>query len=370
MIMPPDDEKTTSTLFDLLDQEIIKVIGNGMRCDNGETDPSETHKEQLLGLARVLRKHPDNAVEITGFSEQPWGPWSTPELCKALSLERARRLRERLTVLGCANKMACEGRGFVDGLGGRCQVKAISLERAMENEAKHLEEDMEEISIVQKKLDDVLGETNVPFEAGYVRLKVQGKEMCDNLASVMKLHPRIGLKIIGYTGRPGHTLTPTQKVCEDLSLRRAQVVKDHFKEAGCKCEMYTEGRGHVDEKGPRIELVTCSVEDVEEALASEPTAEITEAPKKATRGVQISFQTKDGNDVRDVTFVRRPIGMKLGNFAPLTVTQVTPQGHAKQLGVRVGMVVRMISCKSVMHLDIKEARAVLDQELAGLPESG
>lgn len=363
------EESKVSPRGRALHEALSEVVGAGVTySDRGQLEPVGAEAEKLQAVAKELRRAPDTAILIVGFAEPPAGWWKTTDLPEVLSLERAKFLKQRLYDLGCTNLVACEGAGHMDDKGARCEIRMCSAAEASEVEVEHFRNYKNIVGDAQRHVDSCLQGRELTFEPGYTHLKPECKEVVDELAEVVRLHPRVAFKIRGYTGRPGHSLTPTQAVCKDLSMRRAEVIKNLVEEQTPEATIGVEGLGHKDDDGARIEVVACDTEDFNHWLMKKSGGHLHYADWPASRGMEVVFEYPGGVGVKYTTFSRRPLGMVLGNFAPMTVVVVNAHGHAKELGIHCGMIIRMINGKSIRELGLPQAKALLNEAVARLPD--
>lgn len=316
--------------------------------------------EQVDILATRLLQFPGSAVKITGYSEAPGGKWQTKALASKLALLRAQQLRKLLQDVGVGMTMACEGPGHKDSYGPRCVVTECSEEDAQRIESETFLKESNSSSQAQRSIDELLLR-GIIFEPGYAKLKEESKDTITAIADVMAMYPEVGYKIVGFTGRPGHVLTPTQDICKELSVKRAAVVKDLIIATGIQPDIFIDGMGHADERGPRLEF-TCV--DLEEAMtASQAELALRNAKSRPASVLEIVFEPKGGGDLKYISFHKKPLGMVLGSTMPLKVAGIDPNGYAKGLGVKPGMTVRMINCKSIASMNVDEAMGELNRSV-------
>jgi len=60
-----------------------------------------------------------------------------------------------------------------------------------------------------------------------------------------------------------------------------------------------------------------------------------EEPAPAPKALAVEFLTADGKTV-SLSFTKRPLGMNFASKLPISVTLVTPQSHAEEIGVKEG----------------------------------
>jgi len=79
-------------------------------------------KKNADEIAAVLKESPQTCIKILGFT----GKTAKQKQAVALSLARARAVRDALSAAGCSNTMAARGVGFADDLGNRCELSVCS----------------------------------------------------------------------------------------------------------------------------------------------------------------------------------------------------------------------------------------------------
>lgn len=372
-------EESALTLEDALGL----VIPEGLHFLRDSTVLVSDHaKYKLPRVADIVEEFSATPILITGFAEKPADVKKKGDGMR-LSLQRAMAVREALRDFGCHNIFACEGRGHADQLGGRCELRGIS--QGLADELLQLEDEIEgnPIAVAQREVNFALG-NGIPFEPGFAKLREPGEEVIKKLSEVLLRYGHLGFRIVGYTARPGHKLTPDQATCKDLSLKRCDLVRQRLMDLGVDALIVTRGVGHVDDKGARLEVLAAKRVELEQEDQKQHKKEVEyeakEEKKKAdaqllpqiSRVVEVCFQSPRHKNVHDVYFTRKPLGL---NFAresgvdALVVSHVTPGQEADRHGVKVGMSVRMVDGHSFAALSFAEAHKKFMEEARQLPSS-
>lgn len=104
----------------------------------------------------------------------------------------------------------------------------------------------------------------LPFISGTDSLKIpEGYNTLGKVVKVVMKYPFMPFKILGYTGKPAGRWR-TRDLCVKLALLRARAVRRALEERGCRNSVAAKGMGFTDNLGPRIEIIPCSSEDVQE----------------------------------------------------------------------------------------------------------
>mmetsp|Transcript_48677 Transcript_48677/g.112809 ORF Transcript_48677/g.112809 Transcript_48677/m.112809 type:complete len:178 (-) Transcript_48677:48-581(-) len=132
----------------------------------------------------------------------------------------------------------------------------------------NMDTDPATIARVQAKIDRCLyWDGGLPFEKHQATMKAGAKKTCESLAQILRRHPVLGLKVLGYTGELPELEAKT------LSQQRTMAVKNALHEAGADNLIAARGMGYADKIGPRIELVPCEGKEVSALMAEIQQAE-------------------------------------------------------------------------------------------------
>lgn len=362
---------STSELSDLA-ANLNAVCPDGLYFMTGSLDlTQDAEKVKLPQVADALKQHRETAVLIKGYAERP--PASSPKvvgqgMALSTSNKRAYLIRDLLAEQhGCPNIMVCEGMGYVDEQGGRCVVEPCEESMALSKRKELEDQEQDPLGAAQQEINEALG-SGIAFEPGFARLLPESDPIILRLAETMARYPMLGYQLVGYTGRPGHKLTPDQPACVNLSRKRGEVVIEKLRGMGLTTKMISTGRGHVDDKGARTEVIASLAEDV----GLEEPGEASASLHLVGHGVmEVCFErhAQGAEDrVHYATFTSRPLGLHLRGTAPLTVAKVDAGKAAHKKGVMAGMVVRMINGQSLVSMDYETAHALFSKKAQGLPE--
>merc|ERR1719240_1576514 len=74
--------------------------------------------------------------------------------------------------------------------------------------------------------------------------------------------------------------------------------------------------------------------------------------------LMVGFRLPDDSR-KVVTFVEKPLGMRLSSVLPVTVTYVEEDGHAKGLGVKAGWVLETVQGEDIIEFKMEAARMLI-----------
>mmetsp|Transcript_128534 Transcript_128534/g.312414 ORF Transcript_128534/g.312414 Transcript_128534/m.312414 type:complete len:178 (-) Transcript_128534:89-622(-) len=150
---------------------------------------------------------------------------------------------------------------------GNCNNNGCTQDEA-EDEEPDMSSDPKTVERVQAKIDRCLyWHGGLPFNKHQATMKQSCNQVIDQVARILRKHPVLGLKVLGYTGE----LPPDQAL--QLSHQRSQAIKTALHEAGADNLIAAKGMGYNDEHGPRIELVPCEAREVSVFMAEVQAAE-------------------------------------------------------------------------------------------------
>jgi outer membrane protein OmpA-like peptidoglycan-associated protein len=204
----------------------------------------------LKNVARVLKKYPEEKIEIVGHTDN----WGSDEYNLDLSERRAKSVKKflvaqgidstRLYTAGCGERMPIadngtpEGRAInrriefsiYDGVSSKCPKKEEinkSLIGNLDNE--------EQEKIADKLMKgDQLAFTNVRFKFDSDELTDNSKKILDNVVSVLNKLLDLNLEIQGHTDSKG-----SRSYNQNLSEKRANSVRNYLINKGIASERLT-----------------------------------------------------------------------------------------------------------------------------------
>mmetsp|Transcript_54604 Transcript_54604/g.159398 ORF Transcript_54604/g.159398 Transcript_54604/m.159398 type:complete len:294 (+) Transcript_54604:54-935(+) len=218
-------------------------------------------------------------------------------------------------------------------------------------------------SSVQQQVNECL-DSGLAFVSGTWLLTPGSRHQLTEAAGLLSEHPRAGVAVVGYSARPNAQWS-TKARCEELSFRRAAAVRDALQQAGCKNRIVARGLGHIDEQGPRCEVVLCD-DRVLSKLESEEAAAAA-ARKQQLQVLHVEFDSNGSKKVVD--FKKVPLGISFDKSMPSAVTEVEPGSQADKLGVKVGWVFSAVNGQSLEGRDWSTMLAMLEQGSVCLPRA-
>jgi len=207
---------------------------------------------------------------------------------------------------------------------------------------------------VQRRLDELLSRERLSFRSGGVELTQEGSSCAEKVATIIRDHPTLAVKIVAGAPKPPEpgsreglkVLFVAQEPQEpsELPLLRARSVRCFLQMSGCANPM--SAQGVYDVGGGSCRLAVCS--EASEAAAAE--AEVEETLKEV-----------------ELTFVKKPAGMRLAHRLPLQIMQVFSGGQAERLNVRTGWLVKRIGEQYTDGMSWERGVALMVKSIESLP---
>lgn len=207
-----------------------------------------------------------------------------------------------------------------------------------------------DMSAMRRKLDELLSAEPLSFGAGSEQLTPEGKTTAEKVAAILRAYPRVPVKITACTEKPpetGHGLkvrfyADKPREPSELPLKRARSLRELLKMAGSTNPMAAQGTYDVGD--------SCALAPVH----GDEVAKIEAAVEESLKNVEVSF-------------VRKPAGMRIAHSKPLEVWTISTGGHAAELGVQRGWRILSIGDKPTDDLQWEDGIALMLQSLDSLP---
>eukprot|EP00929_Paragymnodinium_shiwhaense_P033007 TRINITY_DN18210_c0_g1_i1.p1 TRINITY_DN18210_c0_g1~~TRINITY_DN18210_c0_g1_i1.p1 ORF type:complete len:152 (-),score=28.18 TRINITY_DN18210_c0_g1_i1:65-520(-) len=90
-------------------------------------------------------------------------------------------------------------------------------------------------------------------------------------------------------------------------------------------------------------------------------------PASSGFSLVVTFEVPGTREVKQVVFARRPLGLDFDKVAPVSMKRVHRNGHAEELGVEKGWIVKAVNGIDVIGKDFPAVHELLVKECALLP---
>jgi len=238
----------------------------------------------------------------------------------------------------------------------------------------------------RRQLQDCLGAEGLRFFSGMAVLSPESKNRAMKAAAVLQQHRELCFMVTGYTNPPSGQFN-TQALCVELGLQRAGTVLGVLVDAGCSNDrIAVRGAGHIDNRGPRVEIAPCHLNEVLQSdaeaslarlasdaeasltpLASDAEAALTSSATAAAPEPSMRVDFEYEGSVKVVHFKWKPFGICFDKQSPIRITVVEPRSQAAELGVQVGWCFKTVNGEDVTRKDFDSLFALLKAQAASLP---
>eukprot|EP00404_Azadinium_spinosum_P007460 CAMPEP_0180450158 /NCGR_PEP_ID=MMETSP1036_2-20121128/18095_1 /TAXON_ID=632150 /ORGANISM="Azadinium spinosum, Strain 3D9" /LENGTH=238 /DNA_ID=CAMNT_0022456591 /DNA_START=103 /DNA_END=819 /DNA_ORIENTATION=+ len=82
------------------------------------------------------------------------------------------------------------------------------------------------------------------------------------------------------------------------------------------------------------------------------------------------FKTKNPDETRGVVITSAPAGFTYNHCMPITISSVSPGGHADRLGVQANWILSMVNQQDVTCVKFQDAESVIKTAVKELPQTG
>eukprot|EP00929_Paragymnodinium_shiwhaense_P033008 TRINITY_DN18210_c0_g1_i2.p2 TRINITY_DN18210_c0_g1~~TRINITY_DN18210_c0_g1_i2.p2 ORF type:complete len:138 (-),score=26.71 TRINITY_DN18210_c0_g1_i2:65-478(-) len=128
----------------------------------------------------------------------------------------------------------------------------------------------------------------------------------------------------------------------------------------CSQEEGVQGNDTTDE--PRA-----AVDTLKTLVKPSVSAPYKEVPASSGFSLVVTFEVPGTREVKQVVFARRPLGLDFDKVAPVSMKRVHRNGHAEELGVEKGWIVKAVNGIDVIGKDFPAVHELLVKECALLP---